>query len=250
MFSRSMSSRLAIATLLATALAALPSPAGAVAQPASVKTLRCSLAHNEADFKARMQSLEGAERMGIRFTLLERTGLKGFVPLRTPGLGRWHRSRPGVGSFSYRQSVRGLLENAVYRMRVDFQWYSPEGEVIEELRRRSSSCDQHAEPPNLRARVMGAAAAQVPGVARYRVRVSNDGPADGSAVPVALIVDGNVVDTVTVGTLAPGEVRFLTIRGPDCRHGVEARVDPDGSIGESSEDDNSHSVACAELPRG
>jgi hypothetical protein len=250
MFSRSMPARLAIAALLATALVALPSLAAARTPAASVKTIRCSLADHEAIFHARMHSVDDAERMGMRFTLLERTGVEGFEPVRAPGLGRWQRSKPGVSAFSYRQGVRGLLDNATYRMRVDFRWYSADGDVVDELRRRSSSCRQYLALPNLRARVVGAVAAAVPGVVRYSVRVSNDGPADASHVPLALIIDENVVDTVNVGTLAAGEVRFLTIRGPDCRRTVEARADPDGVIGESSEDDNGHAIGCADLPRG
>jgi uncharacterized repeat protein (TIGR01451 family) len=104
--------------------------------------------------------------------------------------------------------------------------------------------------PNLRARVVGAVAAAVPGVVRYSVRVSNDGPADATEVPLALIVDGNVVDTVSVASLAAGEVRFVTVRGPDCRQTVEVQADPDGAIAESSEDDNVHAISCTELPRG
>jgi CARDB len=250
MFSRSMPSRLAIAALLATALLALPSLAAADTAPASVKTVKCSLAEQEAIFLARMQLLEGSERMGMRFTLLERTGIEGFEPVKAPGLGRWQRSRPGVGTFSYRQGVRGLLENAVYRMLIDFRWYSPEGDVVEELRRRSPSCRQHVDLPNLRAHVVGATPAAVAGVVRYSVRLSNDGPAAASAVPLALIVDGNVVDTVSVSRLAAGEIRLLTIRGPDCRRTVEVQADPDGAIAESSEDDNVHAIPCAELPRG
>jgi subtilase family serine protease len=87
-------------------------------------------------------------------------------------------------------------------------------------------------------------------VSRYSVRVSNDGAAGASAVAVSLIVDGNVVDTLSVATLAPGEVRYLTIRGPDCKRTVEARADPDGAIVESSEEDNAHAATCEELPRG
>jgi CARDB len=244
-----MPSRLAIAALLAAALVALPSRAAGETLPASLKTVKCSLADHEAIFLARMQRLEGSERMGMRFTLLQRTALEGFEPVKAPGLGRWQRSRPGVGAFSYRQGVRGLLDNAVYRMRVDFRWYSPEGDVVEDLRRRSSSCRQHVDLPNLRARVVGATPAAVPGVVRYSVRISNDGPAAASAVPLALIVDGNVVDTVSVSSLAAGEGRLLTIRGPDCRQTVEAQADPDGAIAESSEDDNVHAIACADLPR-
>ena len=252
-----MLTRLAIAAILAAALAALPSAATAVpsvaavqAPPASVRMVKCSLDEHEAIFSARMQRLEDADQMGLRFTLLERTGDEGFEAVKAPGLGRWQRSRPGVSTFSFRQGVRGLLENAVYRMRVDFRWYSPEGDVVEELSRRSSSCRQYVDLPNLRARIVGAVAAAAPGVVRYSVRVSNDGPADASAVPLALIVDGNVVDTVSVATLAAGEVRFLTIRGPDCRRTVEVEADPDGAIAESSEDDNVHAISCAELPRG
>ena len=250
MFSRSMPSRLAIAALLATGLPALPSPAAGQTPAASVRTVKCSLAEHEAIFNGRMQRVEGSERMGMRFTLLERTGLDAFEPVRAPGLGRWQRSKPGVVTFGYRQGVRGLLENAVYRMRVDFRWYSPEGEVVEELRRRSSSCRQYVELPNLRARVIGAAPTAVPGVVRYGVSVSNDGPAEASQVPLALIVDGKAVDTLTVTALAAGEVRSVTIRGPDCRQTVEARADPDGAIAESSEDDNAHAIPCADLPRG
>jgi uncharacterized repeat protein (TIGR01451 family) len=245
-----MLARLAIAALLATSLAVLPAAASGGSLVASVKTVKCSLADHEAIFYARMQNLDDVDRMAMRFTLLERAGEEGFEQVRAPGLGRWQRSRSGVGTFSYRQGVRGLLPNAVYRMRVDFRWYSADGEVVEELRRRSSSCRQYLDLPNLRARVIGAVAATVPGVVRYRVRLSNDGPADATAVPVGLIVDGNVVDTASVATLGAGEVRFLTIRGPDCERSVEARADPEGVIAESSEDDNAHTVTCAELPRG
>jgi hypothetical protein len=244
-----MPARLAIAALMATALAALPGGVSAAPLPASVKTVKCSHADHEAIWGARMHALGDAERMGMRFTLLERAGQGGFHPVKAPGLGRWQRSRPGVGSFSYRQGVRGLLDNAVYRMRVDFRWYSADGEVVKQTRRRSSSCRQYTELPNLRARVTRAVASAVPRVVRYSVRVSNDGPADASQAPVALIVDGNVVDTVTVAPLAAGEVRFLMIRGPDCTRTAEARADPDGVIAESSEADNAHVIECQDLPR-
>jgi hypothetical protein len=245
-----MPSRLAIAALLVLALVALPSPAIGQAPAASVRTVKCSLTDHEAIFYARMQRLEDADRMGLRFTLLERSGDEDFEPVKAPGLGRWQRSRSGVSTFGFRQGVRGLIENAVYRVRVDFRWFSPEGEVVEELHRRSPACRQYVDLPNLRAHVVGAVATAVPGVVRYSVRVSNDGPAEASEVPVALIVDGNVVDTVSVATLAAGEVRFVTIRGPDCRRTVEVRADPESAIPESSEDDNVHAISCAELPRG
>ena len=51
---------------------------------------------------------------------------------------------------------------------------------------------------------------------RYETLVSNTGKAPATGVPVRLTVDGDVVDTVTVASLAPGEKRSLTIRGPEC----------------------------------
>lgn len=244
-----MPARLAIAALLGLALAAPSSLAAGEAPATSVRTIRCSLSDHEAVFYARMQRLQHADRMALRFTLLERAGDDAFEAVKAPGLGRWQRSRPGVSAFGYRQGVRGLLENAVYRVRVDFRWYGSDGQVIEELHRRSPACRQYEELPNLRAHVVGAEAGAVEGVVRYSVRVSNDGSADTSGVPVALSVDGNVVDTANGGSLDAGEARFITIRGPDCRRTVQVEADPEGEIAESSEDDNVHVVSCAALPR-
>jgi subtilase family serine protease len=85
------------------------------------------------------------------------------------------------------------------------------------------------------------------GVVRYEVLVENSGVAPASGVPVRLSVDRLAVNTVTVASLAPGEIRTLTIHGPACRNSVEAVADPDGVLVESSETDNAHRVACDEL---
>jgi CARDB len=238
---------LAIAALVVTVLPTTPSFAAGGNTPAFVKTVKCSVAQHEAAFYARMRDVAGSDRMAMRFTLLERTGAEGFVPVRAPGLGRWHRSRSGVGVFGYRQAVRNLLAIGIYRMKVDFRWYSPEGDVVEQLHRRSSACRQYEALPNLRAEVLGARDGAVRGVVRYSVRVSNEGRAVANTVPVTLTVDGDAVDTVTVPTLEPGENSVITIRGPACRSVVEAEADPDGTIAESSEDDNAHAVACGDL---
>ena len=64
-----------------------------------------------------------------------------------------------------------------------------------------------------------------------------------------LTVDGGVVDTVTVERLKPGASRLLVFRGPECDLTVSAAADPDGLIAESSEDDNTQALSCAQLPR-
>jgi hypothetical protein len=229
------------------AAAGLSPLAAAASPPASVKTVRCSIARHEAAFHARMQRLAGAERMAMRFTLLERGGAGEFAPVKVPGLRRWHRSRPGVSAFGYRQGVRNLMENAVYRMLVDFRWFSAEDELIRSMRRRSSPCRQYGALPNLRAKVLGETPSAVPGVVRYLVRLKNDGNAAASDASVALVVDGDVVDTVGGITLAAGERRTVAIRGPECDRVVEVSADPDDTIAESSEEDNVDAVDCDDL---
>ncbi len=90
-------------------------------------------------------------------------------------LRRWHRSKPGVRRFGYRQGFRNLPENATHRVRVDFRWYSADGKVIERARRRSAPCRQFFVLPNLTIRLLGIATTASPGVMRYRAAVTNTG---------------------------------------------------------------------------
>lgn len=237
------------AALLTAALAAAPLPALGEGPPASVKLVACSMEEHEAAFYARMSLVDGADRMAMRFTLLERSGVEGFKPVTAPGLRRWHWSKPGVSAFGYRQRLRNLPANASHRVRVDFRWYSPERVLVARAARRSAPCRQFAALPNLVARIRRVAPTKVPGVVRYEALVSNAGKAPVTGVPVRLTVDGDVVDTVTVASLLPGEERSLVIRGPGCRRVAEVEADPDKAITESSEDDNAHELTCAALGR-
>ena len=241
---------LSAATVAALSLPALPhaAVAGAAELPqASVRTVECSLVDHAAAFKGRMLRVEGTERMGMRFTLLERTDARGFRPVKATGLGRWNRSKPGVGTFAYRQDVKGLPENALHRMRVDFRWYAPDGRVLAQLQRKSRSCRQFVALPNLKAKVVGSARTKVRGVSRYSVQVSNAGRAAVAGSALRFSVDGSVLNTVTLGRLAVGEQRLIGFRGPACTGSVKVEVDPDGLIAESSEQDNVQELSCAEI---
>jgi subtilase family serine protease len=77
--------------------------------------------------------------------------------------------------------------------------------------------------------------------------VRNTGKGAATGVPVRLSVDRDVVDTVTVAALAPGEERLVVIRGPDCRRLAKLEVDPGKTIAESSDDDNAFELTCAQL---
>jgi hypothetical protein len=239
--------RRALIITAALAAAALAAAASAAPQPASVKLVKCSVEEHEAAFYGRMQQLPGTARMAMRFTLLEKTGGDRATPVKGPGLRRWHHSKPGVSAFGYRQGFRSLPENASHRVRVDFRWYRSDGGLIERASRRSGRCRQFVELPNLVTLLTGVTATKVDGVVRYDALVTNTGKAAASAVPVRLTVDGNVVDTVTLDSLAPGEQRSLGVRGPECRRLVRVEADPEKSIAESSDADNASELTCAAL---
>ena len=240
--------RLLTAAVTTAALVAAASAAGAGAPPASVRVASCSVEDHSADFYARMKLVDGADRMALRFTLLVRTGVEGDRAVKAPGLRRWHWSKPGVVSLRYRQGVRNLEENATYRARVDFRWYSSSGAEVLRAQRRSARCRQFVALPNLVAKLTHVGPAKVPGVMRYESRVSNTGEASVAAVPLRLTVDGDVVDTVSL-SLAPHESRTVVIRGPKCKRLAHVEADPEKTIAETSEADNAHELTCANLAR-
>jgi CARDB len=246
-----MRRRLLTAIAVATAaLAAAATPAmGAAKLPASVKVKDCSIENESALFIARMRQVEGSARMALRIRLLEK-GESGFHLLKAPGLGRWRKSKPGVGGFAYKQAVRGLESGSLYRAAVDYRWYDDKGAVVATTHRRSAPCRQYDVLPNLTAAPVSVKAMRQAGVVRYRVLVTNEGIATATGVPVRLSVDGNVVDTVTVPQLLPAERRTVSILGPACVDTVKVEVDPDGVIVESAESDNARELACGDLAPG
>ena len=88
---------------------------------------------------------------------------------------------------------------------------------------------------------------KVDGVVRYRTVLFNNGRASASSIPVRLTVDGKVVDTVTVASLAPGEERSIVIRGPACDRLAKLEADPEKAIAESSDVDNVDELSCSAL---
>ncbi|HMJ95737.1 MAG TPA: CARDB domain-containing protein [Thermoleophilaceae bacterium] len=235
--------RLPTAVLTTAALVAAASAAGAGRPPAGVSVASCSVGDHSAAFYAHMKLVDGANRMALRFTLLERTGVEGDKPVKAPGLRRWHWSKPGVVSLRYRQGVRNLEQNATYRARVDFRWYSTTGAEVLRAQRLSPRCRQFVALPNLTAKITHVGPAKVPGVMRYESLVSNTGEATVDALPVRLTVDGDVVDTVSLA-LAPHEARTVVIRGPECQTVARVEADPEKAIAETSEADNASELTC------
>ena len=239
---------LTAAIVTAAAVAAVAAPAaGDGKPPASVKVASCSLDDRSALFIARMRQISGSDRMWLRFRLFEKRD-SGLHPLKAPGLGKWRKSKPGVGGFAYKQAVKGLEAGSLYKAQVDFRWYDDKGNLLQTARRRSAACRQFDVLPNLAATPVAVKSLRQQGVVRYRILVTNEGIAPATDVPVRLTVDGDVIDTVTVPEVAPAERLVVGIQGPKCTSSVKAEVDPDGVIVESSESDNSREVACSALP--
>lgn len=236
------------AIVTAAAAAVVATPAAGDGRPlATVKVNACSIEGRSALFVARMHEIDGGARMYLRFRLLEK-GAAGFRQVKTPGLGRWRKSKPGVGTFAYKQAVKGLEAGSLYRAQVDFRWYDADGNLVQSIRRRSPACRQYDVLPNLTATPVGEKALRQPGVVRYRVLVTNEGIARATGIPIRLTVDGDVVDTVTVDKLPPAGRVVIGISGPACTQSVKVEADPDGVIVESSEADNAHEVSCSALP--
>jgi CARDB len=239
--------RRALLLIIALAVAALAAAASAAAPaPVSVRLVSCSVENHDAVFYARMQEVPGATRMAMRFTLLEETGDRA-KRVKVPGLRRWRSSKPGVKTFGYRQGIRNLPENATLRVTVEFRWYAEDGTEVARAKRRSGGCRQFLTLPNLVARITGILPTSVAGVVRYEALVTNNGKAGASSIPVRLTVDGDVIDTVTLTSLAPGERTSIVIRGPRCRRLVKLEADPRKAITETSDADNLHELSCTHL---
>jgi subtilase family serine protease len=128
---------------------------------------------------------------------------------------------------------------------VDFRWYDADGTELARARQRSGRCRQFERLPNLVVRIGSVTPTSVNGVVRYEALVTNTGRAEATKIPVQLAVDGDIVNTVTLTSLGPGEQRSLAIRGPACSRTVRLEADPDELIAESSDEDNADDLSCA-----
>jgi hypothetical protein len=250
----------AAASLAVAGVAASAQPANGAAKPrsplAAARVAECTRGpapeSRLAVFRGAMRRVPGSYRMAMRFKLQERVGTEGFRTVRAPGLGTWHRSRPGVRRFAYRQRVVALAEGSAYRTVVSFRWYSADGELVRQTRRRSPACRQPGLLPDLRVTRIGGGrtVAGAPGAYSYTVTVLNRGSVMAENFAVSFAVDGGTVETRAVNALAPGESRILFFSGPACRGTVTAVADPDDNVREVSERENSLTQPCPNSPGG
>jgi hypothetical protein len=232
--------------LIAAALAA--APVTAFARPhASVRVASCEDgaggASREAAFTGEMRSLARAQRMAMRFELLERRGDGPFRRVEADGLGVWRSSKPDVSRFVFTQRVTRLRPDADYRVAVAYRWLDAHGDVVDATRRRSPICARSDALPNLRVSRIAVRPGEGGG-ALYLVTVRNDG---GAAAPRALVrvaVDGAVLPAQPLAALGALESRTVAFSGPACSGSVSATADAADDVPESSEADNVRTVAC------
>ena len=238
-----------LAPLLAAALlvGGLTGTAGAASRTA-VKVSACEVGKvpeaRLATFEGRMRPVKGAVRMAMRFELLSQTAsTQAAEPVTAPDLSPWRRSRAGVSEFSYAQTVKGLAQGVTYSSLVHFRWYDARGRVIRRAERRSGTCVQDGDLPNLVLGSVKSARGSVEGTAVYTVSVGNTGQGDVDAFTVSLIADGAHIDTRTIDGLESGEFTTVRFTGPYCAR-LRAVVDRGDRVPETVEEDNELRARC------
>ena len=243
-------------TLLALPLLVLTlaAPAGAPAQDAP-PPLRASLAacasgptaeERFAIVTASMPALPGTKRMAMRFDLQVRAeGSTRWTYLRAKGFGRWQRSDPGRTGFVYTKRVERLGQAVAYRAVVRFRWYGSGGRQQRTRIRRSPTCRQPDQRPDLLVEALTIAPGADPSSSRYVVTVLNSGRTAAGAFDVGLTGIGRDLVRQVPG-LPAGERATVELTGPRCPAGAAALVQLDvrGTVDESDERDNRFSRAC------
>jgi CARDB len=248
-----MRSRLSILLLALFAAVALVPAAAQAAPLTALKVRACQTGDTKkerlATFYGRMLAVPGTTRMQMRFTLIDRSS-DGATLVNAPSkLSKWKRSRRGVKSFGYAQTVTALKAGGAYAAIVEFRWLDGHGTTIKSVRRTSADCRQDGDLPNLTISSVTARAGDAKGTELYTVGVTNRGTADAKSMKVDLFVDGAAADAAEIDLLQPGQTKTVEISGPACTAKVRAVVDRLDSVGETTEDDNSLRMRCPAVAR-
>jgi hypothetical protein len=237
------------------ALAALPASAAAAPKTSTLITsgldecvLATPAATGSAIFQARMQALPASDRLLMRFDLQVREpGDTDWSPVSTEPNG-WIRSAPGVSQLIWHKRFEALTGPASYRARVRYRWYDADGELIASDERRTPICAQPDLRPDLELGILTATTAS-PGLVRYAVPVRNAGKGDAGPFDVVFRMPGRSPAIASVSGLPSGSSQSITWLAPPCATGDQLRVvvDPDDTVDEADERDNTLTVACPQV---
>jgi hypothetical protein len=243
--------KLAASTL---AIAALAPVLGASAQTpvtrAKATVVRCVPALDQTQrfgvFQGEMHAVKGANRMQMRFTVLQQLPGEQFKPVTGTGLDLWNTSRANVAIYRFRKRVENLIAPAAYRTLISFRWLGPKGRVVRNATRLSPICHQPDLRPNLKPGHVGGKGAGKQRAA-YTVAVRNFGRTPASNFDVVLQVNGADQPVQNVAFIAKGGGRqVVKLTAPRCKPGTNlvATIDPDNRVAETNESDNQLVVAC------
>lgn len=233
------------AALVPLALLTAAAPAAAGDVPLRARLAQCTTGETAeqraATFTASIPKRRGAERLQLRFTLLQRlAGERRYHVVRdVPGWRRWETSEPGRPGLILTRRVEGLAAPASYRAIVRFRWIDAGGEVLRRTARTTRPCVQPDPRPELRLRSLAAAPEGEEG-ARYRLELRNEGRSLARAFAVVLVVNGERQPAVMSSPIGSGGSSFTEVVAPPCRPGtaVEIVLDAYAAIAEVREDDN------------
>src|SRR3954454_16503720 len=129
----------------AAALVLVPATAAQAAPSTLLKVRSCQVGdtakQRQATFYSRMRAVPGTSRMMMRFGLVDHSA-GGTTPVAAPQLAQWRRSRAGVRTFGYAQTVTGLAVGGSYAATVDYRWLDAGGKTIKSARHTSTDCRQ------------------------------------------------------------------------------------------------------------
>jgi hypothetical protein len=222
---------IAAATMIAGATVA-----AAEARPPALTSVHvgaCQLSPTSTDraatFVSTMTAAPGSDRMWMRFRLRARAPGSRTAQVRTPALSAWRKSRPGVDTFTYSQTVNGLSPTSMYWMAVDYRWLDAAGRVVAGATRYSGVCSELGPLNAVRiSRVSAHRGDQ--GTVHYQFALTNTGRDELRNVKARLYVDRTAGAVATVDVLAPGSSQMVAVDGPACGRSLHLVLQEDARI--------------------
>jgi hypothetical protein len=228
--------------LIVTVLAGLVPAATASAKPRAVVSA-CDRTHRTAAFEGRMDTLQDAARMQMRFRLQVSTpDAPLWSRVSVPGFSAWVTSDAGRTRYVYTKRVQALLAPAAYRVVVKFRWLDADGTVLRTAHATSRSCRQPDPRADLRVVSLGH---PLGSDGRYDITLRNAGRSDAGASVVRLALPDGTVLSADVPPIAPGSREDVFVSGPACRPGSTVTVTADATDAVDERDEaNAFTLPC------
>ena len=225
-------------------------PVSPSASKVSAKLATCvsspTVAERVVEFSGTMNQIAGADTMQMRFHLLSRAnGKKRFRSVTGAGLDEWKTSSvPDATVLTHSLSLQGVETAISYKSVVRFRWLDSAGKKIASATRTTKSCRQTAKLPDLSVSSLESFAKVDGSGASYVANVANTGGSEARDFEVRVTLNGVVVGSQTVESLAADSTIAVSISGPACAGTMAAEVDRDNHVRELNGKNNTISVAC------